>query len=149
MSRTIEYSLKSTEVTWVARSSPQDPVFGSPKKVGVEGGLPTRPTDRGVVVLDQVMRTAGEHRLSHRIWGQRRRLPRLGLTFGHHPSPAALSQRLEQGAPRCCPRTVRIKGPGPQPQECVSWVVVDAHDVGELRSDGQRVTLVAGTPPLR
>src|SRR6266566_6949796 len=108
MSRTIEYSLKSTEVAWVARSSPQDPVFGTPKQVGVEGGLLTRPTDRGVVVLDQMMWTAAEHRLSNWTWRQRRRLPGLGLTLGHHPSPAALTQRLEQRARQCCPRTVRI-----------------------------------------
>src|SRR6266702_1875726 len=131
--------MTSIEVTWAARSSPQGPVFGSPKKVGVQRRFPTRPADGGVVVLDQVVRPAGEHRLSKWIWRQGRCLPWLRLDFGHHPSPAAFTYGHEQRGWRFCSRTVCIERPRSQPQEGVSWIVVEAHDVGELPGQSQRV----------
>src|SRR5215471_3036684 len=80
----VENPRERFQVSRVAGHFAQEPVFGTPKQIGIDRRSWIRPRQGFVVVLDDVDWSAAEHHSS--AWARRAgyRLPGLSLAFGDH-----------------------------------------------------------------
>src|SRR5215471_16267570 len=149
----IENARKGVEVASIADVLSQEPVFGAPEKVGLDGGPEAAGTsDQGVVVGDQLFGRATGRDKAARVGWNRNRFPRFGLDFGDHH---ALTES-PRGAQSSCERVeapwgaggVEVRAHAARANEGDAGIEVDADDVGGTQGGGDRIALVACLPPL-